>query len=116
MIKLEIGEEEIKHLSQSLRKVSFFSNLTMADLDKVLNVTHLYAYKTGRYLFKKGDVGEMALLNQPYRTASVKTMGPTKLFVLLNSYFNSLLRDNPSFKKSIGQMAEFRKFESDRIK
>lgn len=145
MIKLEIGKEEIRHLAQSLRKFSFFSDLTMSDLDKVLNVTNLYSYKGGKYVFKKGVVGdalyvvhqgevkvlkktlfflpgkeiarlgpgnifgEMALINQPYRTASIKTIGPTKLFVLLSSNFNALLRDNPSFKKSISQMADLRK-------
>jgi len=151
MIKLEIGKEEIKQLAQAMRKVSLFSDLSVADLDKVLNVTNLYAYKSGKVVFNKGDVGdalyvvhqgevkvlkkrifflpdkeisrlgpgdifgEMALLNQPYRTASVKTVGPTKLFVLLSSNFNSLLRENPAFKKSISEMAAIRKFESDRL-
>jgi CRP/FNR family transcriptional regulator, cyclic AMP receptor protein len=56
--------------------------------------------------------GEMALIDQPYRTATVVTEGPTKLFVVLNTHFNELLQSNPEFARDIRRMAQQRAFES----
>src|SRR5258706_4274930 len=59
MTKLAMGPEELKALSGSLRKLSFFADLSMKDLERVLAVTHLYAFEKGRKtVFKKGNVGD----------------------------------------------------------
>jgi CRP-like cAMP-binding protein len=56
--------------------------------------------------------GEMALIDQPYRTATVVTEGPAKLFVLFLADFNRILHENPAFEKQIRQIANRRAFES----
>ena len=56
--------------------------------------------------------GEMALLDQPYRTATAVTHGPTSLFVILNTNFNDLLRDNPEFARNLRHIAQTRAFET----
>jgi CRP-like cAMP-binding protein len=145
MKKLPMEPEHIVALSRALRNLSFFADITMRDLEKILSVTHLYAFPAGRKtVFKKGHVGdalyiihkgrvdivkprfplprrpiavlgpgeafgEMALLNQPYRTASAITDGYTELFVLLTPDFNSIFRDNPEFLGALRRLAEKRK-------
>lgn len=145
MTKLPMGPGEMVALSRALRNLSFFANISMGDLEKILSVTHLYAFESGRkMIFKKGHVGdalyiinkgtveivkprfplprrpiavlgpgeafgEMALLNQPYRTASAITDGYTELFVLLSPDFNNIFRENPEFLKALQKLAEKRK-------
>lgn len=55
--------------------------------------------------------GEMALLDQPHRTATAVTYGLTTLFVILSTNFNELLRSNPEFSKELHRLAEARVFE-----
>src|SRR5262245_50868008 len=131
MKKLKMGPAEMHALADALHKLSFFEDVSMRDLEKILAVTHLYAYESGRKtVFKKGNVGdalyiihkgaveifkprfplprrpiirlgpgdafgEMALLNQPYRTASAITDGYTELFVILSPDFNDIFQSNP---------------------
>src|SRR5690349_1892378 len=112
MRELPIGPDEIRSLSGMLRKVDFFADLSMRDLERVFAVTKLYAtdkrrtviFKKGQlgdalYLIHKGTVnivaprflfpskkiarlgpgnffGEMALLRQPFRTATAIAEGP----------------------------------------
>lgn len=145
MKKLPMGPEELRALSSALRNLSFFSDISMGELERILSVTHLYAFEAGRKtVFKKGHVGdalyiihkgtveivkprfplprrpiavlkageafgEMALLNQPYRTASAITDGYTELFVLLSPDFNDIFRANPDFMRSLQRLAEKRK-------
>jgi CRP-like cAMP-binding protein len=56
--------------------------------------------------------GEMALIDQPYRTATVVTEGPAQLFVLLISEFNRILNDNPDFVRQMQKIAHKRAFET----
>lgn len=142
MKKLPMGPEEIRALAAALRHLSFFADISMGDLERILSVTHLYAFESGRKtVFKKGHVGdalyiihkgtveivkprfplprrpiavlgpgdafgEMALLNQPYRTASAITDGYTELFVLLSPDFNDIFRGNPEFLRALQKLAE----------
>jgi CRP-like cAMP-binding protein len=55
--------------------------------------------------------GEMALLDQVPRSATAVTKEPTRLFVLLQSDFELLVRQNPAFADDIRQIAELRRFE-----
>jgi CRP-like cAMP-binding protein len=148
MKKLTIGSDEMRHLSSALRGMSFFTGLSMGELERFIGITSLYEFDAGRTIFKKGDVGdalyivhtggvrvlskpfflwpaktiatlgpgevfgEMALIDQPYRTATVKTAGPAKLFVLLVAEFNRLLNENPEFARQLRQMASTRAFET----
>lgn len=68
--------------------------------------------KTIATLFPGDLFGEMALIDQPYRTATAVTEGPTKLFIILNNNFSELLRSNPSFARDIRQIAQKRAFET----
>jgi CRP-like cAMP-binding protein len=56
--------------------------------------------------------GEMALLDQPYRTATAVAHEKSQLFVLLNIHFNELIRDNPDFANALRGAAAQRKFET----
>lgn len=57
--------------------------------------------------------GEMALLDRAPRSASVVTLEPSRLFVLLASDFDFILKRNPSFEAEVRKMAERRKFASE---
>jgi CRP-like cAMP-binding protein len=59
----------------------------------------------------RGDFfGEMALLDQPYRTATVVAQTTTRVFVILASHFNDLLRGNPEMAASLRDVAAKRSF------
>jgi CRP/FNR family transcriptional regulator, cyclic AMP receptor protein len=55
--------------------------------------------------------GEMALLDQAPRSATVIAREPTRLFVLLKSDFDEVLRQNPAFAAELREIVELRKFE-----
>jgi CRP/FNR family transcriptional regulator, cyclic AMP receptor protein len=147
MKKLSLEPDDLHVFSSALKKVSFFSGLSMQDLERVVGATNLYEYKSGKVIFRKGDVGdalfvvrsgnvkvknrsyllwaaktiatlgpgdifgEMALIDQPYRTATVVASGPTQLFVLLLSNFNQILIDNTAFAQELKKLAKVRAFE-----
>lgn len=144
MRKLPLGPEEKKELAASLRKISFFADLSKDDRERLQAAMHLYAFEAGRKtVFKKGHVGdalyivrkgvveifkphfplprrpirrlrpgdafgEMALLNQPYRTASAITDGYTELFVLLRHDFHALFHSNTEFLHALHTRAQRR--------
>lgn len=146
--EIPLSASDYKELSTALRRISFFSNLSMGMIERVLSLTHLYEAKAGKVLFRKGEIGdalyviqsgsvevlkhkfawmpggrlaqlkagdffgEMALLDQPYRTATVVTKEPTRLFVILASRFNDLLRDNPEMRSAIRDVAATRAFQN----
>ena len=58
MKRLEIGPPELGVLAGMLRKVEFFSPLTVGQLDKVLPAVMLHAYDSGETVFRQGDVGD----------------------------------------------------------
>lgn len=79
-------------------------------------------YKTG--FFKRAKdleelgaghfFGEMALLDSTKRTATVKTLAPTKLFVVDRHVIDDVLSENEKFRKHIHAVAETRKFINGR--
>jgi len=56
--RLEIGEQEIRSLALTLRKVDFFSDLSVSDLDAILKCIQFYEFPSGSMIFKKGDPGD----------------------------------------------------------
>ena len=58
MKRLDIGAPELGVLSRMLRKVEFFSPLTIGQLDKVLPSVMLLAYEDGETVFKQGQKGD----------------------------------------------------------
>ncbi len=58
MKKLEIGAVEMGRLANMLRKVEFFTPLTVGQLDKVLPSIMLYAYEKGETVFSQGQTGD----------------------------------------------------------
>jgi CRP-like cAMP-binding protein len=57
--------------------------------------------------------GEMALLNQAPRNATVACHSPSRLFVLPAAHFRAVLAQNPEFAKQINDLASTRQFELD---
>jgi CRP-like cAMP-binding protein len=147
MYNLSMTDAHTRRLAGVMKKLSFFSNMSMAEMEHFLRVTSLYGFEKGETVFKKGHVGdalyiihsgkvrvldkafffmpaktiatlgegdvfgEMALLDQPYRTATVVTAAPTELFVLLTTNFNDILNANPMFHKELNRVAKSRAFE-----
>jgi CPA1 family monovalent cation:H+ antiporter len=145
MKKLPMTEIHHVALARALRNLSFFSDASVRDVERVMSVTHLYAVEGGRKtIFKKGHIGdalyiihkgaveiikprfplprrpiarlgpgdafgEMALLNQPYRTASAITDGYTELFVILTPDFNAIFNENPEFLRALQRLAARRR-------
>ena len=59
--------------------------------------------------------GEMALLDRRPRSATAKTVTDTKLFVLLSSDFDVVLRKNPNFAAEMRRIADHRHFEKSHL-
>ncbi len=57
--------------------------------------------------------GEMALLNDAPRNATVACDSVSRLFVLAASHFRAVLDQNPEFSKEINELASARQFELD---
>lgn len=58
MKKLEIGLTELGILAHMLRKVEFFTPLTVGQLDQVLPSIMLYAYDAGETVFSQDQKGD----------------------------------------------------------
>lgn len=147
MKKLEIGATELGLLAHMLRKVEFFTPLTVGQLEKVLPSVMLYSYETGERVFaqgqkgdafyiiykgsvsvrlkrwlvlsktvatlKEGDfVGEIALISDEPRTASVVCDEPTLLFTLIADDFKFVLGENPAAAEEMRRIAARRKFDT----
>lgn len=57
--------------------------------------------------------GEMALLSDKPRTATVVCVEPTKLYILTAVDFRYILKENPSFAAEVDKIAQRRKFEGN---
>jgi trk system potassium uptake protein TrkA len=58
MDQLTVGAPELGILAGMLRKVEFFSPLTVGQLDKVLPAVMLQSYAAGERVFHKGEPGD----------------------------------------------------------
>lgn len=57
--------------------------------------------------------GEMALLRQAPRNATVECRTPSRIFVLPSRHFQAVLEQNPEFSAHIRDLAATRQFELD---
>jgi CRP-like cAMP-binding protein len=148
MKKLDIGATELGVLAHMLRKVEFFTPLTVGQLEQVLPSVMLYSYDTGETVFsqgqkgdafyivykgsvdillrrwlvlskkiatlKEGDfLGEIALISDEPRTATVAAAEPTLLFTLIADDFKFVLAENPAAAEEMKRIGARRKFASD---
>jgi len=148
MKKLEIGATELGVLAHMLRKVEFFTPLTVGQLEQVLPSVMLYSYDAGETVFsqgQKGDafyivykgsvdillrrwlvlskkiatlkagdfLGEIALISDEPRTATVAAAEPTMLFTLIADDFKFVLNENPAAAEEMKRIGARRKFASD---
>jgi serine/threonine protein phosphatase PrpC len=116
---------EINLKLDTLKKIPLFRYLTYQELVKVLNITYLETYETGAQIIKEGDsgeelyivlagrvfvsrgpqeivelhpgvhFGEMALVDQSPRSATVTARDPTRLLVVQRRSFYTLIRKEP---------------------
>lgn len=147
MKKLTIGSTELGLLAHMMRKVEFFTPLTIGQLEKILPTIMLYSYDKGETVFsqgQKGDafyiiyqgsvdirlkqwlvlskkiatlkagdfLGEIALISDEPRTASVICNEPTMLFTLISDDFKFVLHENPAAAEEMRKIAARRKFAS----
>lgn len=145
MKKLEIGAAELGLLAHMLRKVEFFTPLTIGQLERVLPAVMLYSYDKGETVFsqgQKGDafyivyqgsveirlrkwlvlsktvatlkagdfLGEIALISDEPRTATVVAAEPTMLFTLIADDFKFVLQENPAAAEEMKRIGARRKF------
>ena len=68
--------------------------------------------KTVATLGSGGFFGEMALFSKEKRSATVRAIGPTRLFVLLKKEFTKFLNENPGFKEKVEQTVGRRGFQN----
>jgi CRP-like cAMP-binding protein len=65
-------------------------------------------------VLEPGDCfGEMALLDQTPRNATVACLEPSRVFVLPARHFQGVMEQNPEFAQEIRGLAELRQFELD---
>lgn len=149
MKKLEIGPSELGLLAGMLRKVEFFTPLTMGQVEKILPAIMLYAYDAGETVFRQGEkgdafyiiykgsvdiklarwvflsktvatlkagdfLGEIALISDEPRNASVVCAEPSLLFTLIADDFKFVLAENPAAAEEMKRIAARRKFDSSR--
>jgi serine/threonine protein phosphatase PrpC len=117
--------KEINLKLETLKKIPLFRHLTYQELVKVLNITYLENYKKDNIIIKEGEkgeelyivlagrvgvsrqsqdivdlhrgvhFGEMALVDQSPRSATIRAKEPTRLLVLQRRDFYNLIRKEP---------------------
>ena len=145
MKKLDIGATELGLLAHMMRKIEFFTPLTIGQLEKILPTIMLYSYDKGETVFSQGQtgdafyivyqgsveirlrqwlvlskkiatlktgdfLGEIALISDEPRTASVVAAEPTLLFTLIAEDFKFVLHENPAAAEEMKHIAARRKF------
>lgn len=121
----EARATEVNLKLDTLKKIPLFRYLTYQELVKVLNITYLETYEAGAQIIKEGDsgeelyivlagrvvvsrgtqeivelhpgvhFGEMALVDQSPRSATVTARDPTRLLVVQRRSFYTLIRKEP---------------------
>lgn len=145
MKQIEIGATELGLLSRMLRKVDFFTPLTVGQLERVLPTVMLYSFDKGETVFsqgRKGDAfyivyqgsvevrlrrwlvlstkvatlrtgdffGEIALISDEPRTATIVASEPALLFTLIADDFKFVLQENPGAAEEMKRIGARRKF------
>lgn len=145
MRKLDIGAPELGVLAHTMRKVEFFTPLTMGQVEKILPAVMLYSYEPGEVVFRQGQkgdafyivykgsvdisisrwlvlqkkvatlkagdfLGEIALISDEPRTATVTAAEPTMMFTLIAEDFKFVLSENPQAAEEMRRIASRRKF------
>lgn len=145
MKKLNIGPTELGQLARTMRKVDFFTPLTIGQVEKILPAVMLYSYDKGETIFsqgQKGDAfyivyqgsveirlrqwlvlskkiatlktgdffGEIALISDEPRNATVICTEPTLMFTLITDDFKFVLHENPAAAEEMKHIAARRKF------
>ena len=142
----EVSGAELGTLARMLRKMDFFSPLTVGQIDQVLPHVALVSCEKGETIFKQGAVGdsfwivytgsvavrvksgffsfsrsvttlgpgaffgEIALISDEPRTATIVAAEPTQLFCLVARDFKFVLAENPAAREEMKRIAERRKF------
>jgi CRP/FNR family transcriptional regulator, cyclic AMP receptor protein len=116
---------------EALKRAPLFEGLSKKELTQLARVSEDLEVPVGKVLCKEGDigheffviidgqvevtrngqpvatrgsadfVGEIALLEQTTRTATVTAKTPLRLFVLTSSSFKTLIDDNPSVERKV---------------
>lgn len=117
--------EEVNLKLETLKKIPLFRHLTYQELVKVLNITYLEVFEAGRDVVKEGvegeelyvilsgrvvvmkggqelvelhpgvHFGEMALVDQSPRSATVRARDNTRVLVIGRKQFYTLIRKEP---------------------
>lgn len=153
MKKLEIDSPELGILAGMMRKVEFFTPLTVGQLDQVLPAVMLFEYEPGATVFKQGEkgdafhivyegkvevsiksgplglfsktvatlgkgafFGEIALISDDPRNATVRCVERTRLFTLIASDFRFVLGENKNAAVEMRRIAARRKYETSHQK
>lgn len=117
--------EEVNLKLETLKKIPLFRYLTYQELVKVLNITYLESFEAGALILKEGDTGEelyivlagkvtvsrggqeivdlhpgvhfgeMALVDQSPRSATITAKESTRLLVVQRRSFYTLIRKEP---------------------
>jgi PPM family protein phosphatase len=117
--------EEVNLKLETLKKIPLFRYLTYQELVKVLNITYLESFEAGATILKEGDsgeelyivlagkvsvsragqefvdlhpgvhFGEMALVDQSPRSATITAKEATRLLVVQRRSFYTLIRKEP---------------------
>lgn len=129
---------------QALKRAPLFADLSRKELADLARVTEDLEVPAGEVLCKEGDtgreffvivegetevtsngkrvaqrgggdfVGEIALLEDTSRTATVTAKTPLRLFVLTREDFRSLVRENPKVERKVMQALARRVVELSR--
>jgi serine/threonine protein phosphatase PrpC len=121
----EARASEVNLKLDTLKKIPLFRYLTYQELVKVLNITYLETYDAGQTVIKEGEAGEelyivlagrvtvstdgtdivdlqpgvhfgeMALVDQSPRSATIKAKESTRLLVVQRRSFYTLIRKEP---------------------
>lgn len=140
-------------LARMLRKVEFFTPLTIGQLEEILPHIRLHSYDTGETVFKQGEpgdafyivydgqvsvrikagflgffpktvgvlqdgafFGEIALISNEPRTATIICDKPTQLFCLVATDFQFILKQNPAAAAEMARIGARRKFDTSHQK
>jgi CRP-like cAMP-binding protein len=131
--------DDFSMLRSALQKVDFFYSLNIMDLDALIKALKKRKAKPGEVIIKQGEIGdkfyligsgavtvsinkkkvtelgdgdffgEMALVTDLPRTATITVVEPTNLFLLYKRDFKKILLSNPKIAHIINEVLEKRR-------